>query len=70
MELPFCDGYNAIFTCVDWLTKYCRLVPYFVGERALGTSLVAKIFFDNVVRFFGISGEEISGRDPRFTGSL
>ena len=58
------------FTCVDRLTKYCRLIPCFVGEGALSASLVAKLFFDNVVRFFGVPAEVISDRDPRFTASF
>ena len=40
-----------------------------MGEGALSASLVAKIFFDNIVRFFGIPGEVILYRDPRFTVS-
>ena len=34
MDLPLCDGHSAIFTCIDRLAKYCRLIPYFVGEGA------------------------------------
>ena len=45
------------------MTKYCRFVPCFVGEGALAVSLVAKLFFDNVVTFFSV----ISDRDSRFT---
>ena len=54
MDLPVCNGYNAIFTCVDRLVKYCRLVPCFEEKGALSTFSFAKVFFDNVVRFFGI----------------
>ena len=64
--LPLCYGYNDIFTYVDRLTKYCKLIPCFVGERAINASLVAKIFFDNVVKFFGVPVEVISDGDPRF----
>ena len=66
MDLPLCNGYSDIFTCVDSLTKYCKLIPCFVHERALSAALVAKLFFDNVVRFFGVPGEVISDRDPSF----
>ena len=49
----------------DWLSiaglyLICR-------EESLSASLVAKLFFDNVVRFFGVPTEVISERDPRFT---
>ena len=47
-----------------------RLIFYFVGEKALSASLVAKLFFDNVVRFFGVPAGVISDRDPRFTASF
>ena len=49
------------------MTEYCRLMPYSVEEGALSASSVAKLFFDNVVRLFGIPGEVISDRDLRFT---
>ena len=68
--MSICSGNNAAFTCVDRLTKYCSLIPCFVGEGALSASLVAKLFFDNVIRFFGVPGELISDRGPRFTASF
>ena len=36
----------------------------------MSASFVAKIFFDNVVRFFGVPIEVISDRDPRFIASF
>ena len=68
--LTLYDGHYAMFTCIDWLIKYCRLIPCFLSEGALSASLVAKLFFDNVVRFFGILGEVISDRGPRFIASF
>ena len=41
-----------------------------MGEGALSASLVAKLFFDNVVRFSGTLGEVVSDRDPKFTVSF
>ena len=49
------------------MAKYCRLIPCFVGEGALSASSVAKLFFDNIAKFFGIPAEVISDKDPRFT---
>ena len=57
MELSLYNGHSIIFTCVDRLTKYCKSIPCFVGEGALSASSVAKLFFDNVARFFGIPAE-------------
>ena len=70
IRLPLCDGYNAIFTCIKWLTKYCKLVPCFVREGALSPSSVAKLFFENIVTFFHIPGRVISNMGPRFTASF
>ena len=74
MYLPIYNGHTAVFTCVrkhyfhlERLTKYCRLIPCLVGEGALSAFLVAKLFFDNVVKFLIILVEVISDRDPRFT---
>ena len=36
-------------------------------EEALSASSVAKLYLDNVVILFGLPGEVISSRDPRFT---
>ena len=70
MDLPLCNGHNAIFTCVDWLTEYCGFIHCLVGKGALITSSVAKLLFYNMVRFFGVPAEVISDRDPRFTASF
>ena len=70
MEKPLCNVNNAIFTCLDRLTKYSRLTPFFSREGALSASSVAKFFFDNVARYFGIPMEVIANRDPRFTASF
>ena len=67
MDLPLCDGHNTIFTCIDRLTNHCRLIPCFVREGALSASLIAKIFFNNVVKIFGLPEKVILDRDTRFT---
>ena len=59
INLPHCYGHNVIFTYINWFSKYCRLISYFVGEGTLSASLVAKLFFNNVVGFFGILGDVI-----------
>ena len=33
MDLPFLNGNNAIFIFGNRLTKYCRLLPDFVGRE-------------------------------------
>ena len=41
-----------------------------MGEGALSSSLIAKMFFDSAVSFFGIPAEVISDGDPRLTASF
>ena len=69
MDLPLCNSHNSIFTCIERLIKYCRLTFCFVGEGALSASSIAKLIIDNVLGFFGVPTEVISGGDPRFTAS-
>lgn len=69
-SLPTSGGYNAIYTCVDWLTKLVRLTPCTMGEDSLGAKQVAHLFFDWVIRDFGVPVEIISDRDPRWTSAF
>ena len=49
--LPLCGGkFNAIFTCVDRLTKFTRLTACSLGAGELSAEAVAAMFFDAVVR--------------------
>ena len=70
MNLSLCDRHNAIINYSDWLTKYCMLIPCFVREGAQSVSSVAKLFFNNLERFFSVSAEVISNRDSRFAASF
>ena len=66
-DLPLCNGSNAIFTCVDKLSKFVRLIPCFVGEGALSAPAVAALFFEHVVRVFGMPCVVLHDRDLQFT---
>jgi hypothetical protein len=68
--LPLHKGCNAIFTCVDRLTKLTRLTPCFMGDNVLTAVETAQLFFNRIVRDFGIPETIISDRDPRFTSSF
>ena len=69
--LPLCGGkYNAIYTCVDRLTKFTRLTPCSLGAGELTAEAVAAMFFDSVVRQFGIPDTVVHDRDPRFTADF
>ena len=56
-----------MFTCVDKFTKFCRLIPCWVGEGQLDAPQVANLFFEHVVRLFGVPAVVLHDRDPRFT---
>ena len=67
---PSPDGYNAIMTVVDHLTKLCRLVPCKFGEANLTGGEVARLFFDNIMRHYGVPSSIVSDRDSRFTSDF
>jgi hypothetical protein len=60
-------GCNAIFTCVDHLTKLTRLMPCFMGDNVLTAVETAQLFFNRIVWH---TRTIISDRDPRFTSSF
>ena len=66
-DLPPCGGFNGIYTCVDKLTKFVKLIPVLIGEGALSAPEVAHLFFEYVVRLFGIPHVVLHDRDARFT---
>ena len=68
--MPLDKGCNAILTVVDMLTKLVKLVPCFVGDRELSAPATAKLFFDNIVRSFGVPQAVVNDRDQRFTSSF
>ena len=68
--LPDCDGFNAIYTCVDRLTKLVRLIPCKLGAGELSAAAVAKLFFNQVVRQFGLPDNVVHDRDARFTADF
>ena len=67
MDLPLVQGYNGLFVCMDKFSKYCQLVPIFVGEGELSARQVAQLFFDAVVQLLGIPRSVLHDRDVRFT---
>ena len=62
--------FNAIMTCIEGVLGDMRLVPCFMGEGELSAEQVAHLFFDNVVRTFGLPDEVLHNRNPRFTADF
>ena len=69
-DLPEVNGYNALMVVLDKMGKLSRLVPCREGENQLTAPEVAKLFFENWVRFFGVPKYVIHDRDVRFTASF
>ena len=34
-DLPLYGGFNGIYTCIDKLTNFVKLIPVLIGEGAL-----------------------------------
>ena len=66
-NLPLCGGKNATMTCIEGLFGLIRVVPCYMEEGELSAEQVATLFFNAVVRLFGLPDEVLHDRDPRFT---
>ena len=65
--LPGINGYNALVVCVDMFGKLCHLIPCRVGENALSATEIAQLFFNNVVRLYGVLRYVLHDCNPRLT---
>lgn len=65
-HLPESQGHNAVLTVVDRLTKLVRLTPLSFDDSTAET--IAGIFFDRIVRDFGVPDDIVVDRDPRWVG--
>ena len=69
-DLPEVNEYNALMVVLDKICKLSRLVPCRAGENQLTAPKVAKLFFENWVRLFGVPKYVIHNWDVRFTASF
>ena len=70
VELPEVNGFNPLMVIVDKLVKLSRLVPCRAGEGQLTVPEVAKLFFENWVRFFEIPKIIMHDYDAHFTAAF
>ena len=70
VEVPNINGFNALLVIVDKFGKLSHLVPYRSGEGQLTAPEVAKLFFENWVRFFGILKALLHDHDARVTAAF
>ena len=69
-DFPLSQGYNAIFVCVNCLTKYTKLILCFMGADLLKAEKVTLLSLENVAQYFGILNSVVYDKNPRFTGDF
>ena len=67
--LPVCQGYTSLFVAVDKFSKLICLIPcsFGWGDGGLTTPVVVSLFFDDVVRHFGVPKSVLHDCDAHFT---
>ena len=66
-DLPLSGLFNGVFIIVDKQTKWVKLIPMVVEEGKLSTSTVSHLFFDHIMRSFGVPHVVLHDRDPHFS---
>lgn len=61
------DGFDAIFTVVDRLSKFVTFIP---TTTDVSTVDVARLFLDNIVTKYGMPAKIISDRDSKFLSNF
>ena len=69
-NLPLCGAKNAIMTCIEGLFGFVRIIPCYMGEGELCAEQVSMLFFNAVVRLFGLPDEVLHDRDPCFAADF
>ena len=63
-------GYNAIYTVINKTIQAIRLTPCVLGAGDMSAEATAKLFFDGIVRHYGLPDEVLHDRGPRFTAEF
>ena len=63
-------GYNSVFTVVNRTTEHVQILPCVLGVGEMSSEATAKLFFEAVVRFYGLPDEVLHDQDPRFTAEF
>ena len=66
-DLPLTRSFNGMFTVVDKLIKWVKLIHMVLGEGELSTLTVEHLFFDHIVCSFGVPHMVLHDWDPHFT---
>ena len=66
-DLLQCGEFNGIYTSIDKLTKFVKLIPALIREGALLAPEAACPFFEHIVHFFSIPYVVLHDCDAYFT---
>ena len=66
-DLLLNGSFNGIFTIVDKLTKWVKLIHMVVGDGELSTSTVAHLLVKHIIHSFGVLHMVLHDWDPHFT---
>ena len=55
-----------MYTVVNRTTQAIRLSPCVLGAGEMSAEATAKLFFDGIVRHYGLPNEVLHNRDPQF----
>ena len=67
VNLPWTEGFNAIYVVVDRLTKHASFKPTTTGLVSEGFAI---LFFKHIVCRFGLPESIVMDRDPRWTSDF
>jgi len=67
VELPECEGFDAIWVVVDRLLKMRHFIPCHTTIDAVG---MAKLFLREIVRLHGLPATIVSDRGPQFASTF
>ena len=72
IRLPPCGPlrYNAIYTVVNITIQAIRLPLCVLGLGQMSEEATAKLFFDGIVRQYGLPGKVLHDRNTRFTADF
>ena len=63
-DLPLSGSFNGMFTIVDKLTKWIKLISMVVWEGEISALSVAHLFFKHIVHSFGVPHMVLHYQDP------
>ena len=69
-DLPLSRSFNGVFTVLDKLTKWVKLIPMVMWEGKLSVLSAVHLFFNHIVCSFGVPLVVLHDLDPRFTSSF